>query len=359
MSKVLVTGASGFIGTHLVRALVERGDTVTCLVRPGSTIEPLEALGVRLCVGDVTDADSLTGAVAGQEVVYHLAGLTHALSARQFHAVNAAGTRAVAEACAAQGTPPVLVSVSSLAAAGPSAPNRSHTETDPPAPVSHYGRSKRSGELALAAFAHRVPITIVRPPIVFGGGDRLMLPLFTAVTRFGVQALPSLSHPRFSMIHVADLVAVLLAAADGGQRLTKGSASPSRPQSSVEPEPCETPTGVAAMGHGRGYYYASGGEAPTLGEFSRMIARAAGRRRLLLLHVPTPVTWSVAAVMELFAHVSRQPVPLSLDKAREATAGHWTCSAEKAASKLGFKPGAPLRRRIRQTVAWYRAAKWL
>lgn len=107
MSKVLITGASGFIGTHLASALAERGETVTCLVRPSSTVATLEALGVRLHRGEVADVDSLREAVAGQDVVYHLAGRTRALGARQFYAVNEHGARAVAEACAAGTTQPI------------------------------------------------------------------------------------------------------------------------------------------------------------------------------------------------------------------------------------------------------------
>ncbi len=337
MHKVLVTGASGFIGTHLVRALVERGDTTTCLVRRHSHVGPLEALGVRLCRGDVNDAESLRSAVASQDVVYHLAGRTGAVHRKHFYAVNEAGTRTVAEVCAARNTPPVLISVSSLAAAGPSAPDRPHTEADPSVPVSHYGRSKLAAEQALAAQAARVPITVVRPPIVFGSSDRLGLPLFASVVRFGVQAIPTLSRPRFSMVHAADLVSLLLAAADAGERLPAETAQPA----------------------GRGLYYASCGQDPTLGEFSQMIARAAGRRRALVVPVPPRVTWSIAAVLELFARVLRRPAALSFDKAREATAGSWTCSAAKAADALNFRPAATLEERVAETVDWYRREKWL
>ncbi len=348
MSRILVTGASGFIGRHLVRALVEAGNTVTCLVRRESAVESLQTFDVRLCVGDVTDADSLTSAVAGQDVVYHLAGRTRALSANQFFAVNEEGTRAVAQACANQMTPPVLVSVSSLAAAGPSTPDRPHIETDPDAPVSHYGRSKRAGELAIAAMAHRIPATIVRPPIVIGFGDRLGLPLFASVARFGLQALPSLASPRFSMIHVADLVALLTAAAEKGERLD------GRP-----PEARNNSGDRNDGATGQGLYYVSCGYHPTLGEFAHLIARAAGRRHTIVLPLPSPVTWSVAAIMELFAHVSRHPLSLNLDKAREATAGDWTCSARKASDQLGFLPAESLAKRVQETVEGYRQAGWL
>lgn len=357
MGKALVTGATGFIGAHLVRTLAERGETVTCLVRPSSMIAPLEALGVRLHVGEVTDPESMREAVAGQDVVYHLAGRTRALGARQFQMINRQGAQIVAEACAAEPTPPVLVSVSSLAVAGPSKRNCPWTETDPPAPISHYGRSKWAGELAVAAVARRVPVTIVRPPIVFGPGDRLGLPLFLSVARYGLQALPSLSPSHFSMIHVADLVTLLIAAAEAGQRINPRCAGWRESQNVTEPEPFGTESQSAPSFSG--CYYASGGQDLTLGEFSRMIGRAAGRRRTLLLPVPSPVTWSVAAVMELVGQLSRRGVSLNLDKAREATAGSWICSGKRAAVELGFKPVAPLEQRVWETVRWYREAKWL
>ncbi len=359
MGRALVTGASGFIGTHLARALLQRGDAVTCLVRPTSNVAPLEALGVHLHTGDLTDAASVRSAVAGHDTVYHLAGRTRARNAQQFHAANADGARAVAEACAAETTPPVLLCVSSLAAAGPSPRDRPHTEGGPLAPVSHYGRSKRAGELAVAAWAHRMPTTIVRPPIVFGGGDRLGLPLFAAVARFSVQTVPTLRQPRFSMVHVADLVALLMAAADRGQRLPPAAGSEGREETAPAPEPLAPATTSGRTDPARGCYYVCGGSAPTLGEFSQMIARALGRRRALVLPVPAPLTWSVAALMEMFGYVSRRPMSLNLDKAREATAGCWACSSEKATRELGFEPAAPIQEWVRQTVQWYRDAQWL
>ena len=134
MAKVLVTGASGFIGTHLVAALAARGDEVACLVRNSSKADHLPALGARLVFGDVTQRDSLPAAVAGQQVVYHLAGLTRTLQDRQFYEVNFRGAANLARTCARQETPPVLVHVSSLAAAGPVVNGRARVESDPPRP---------------------------------------------------------------------------------------------------------------------------------------------------------------------------------------------------------------------------------
>ncbi|HSL70508.1 MAG TPA: NAD-dependent epimerase/dehydratase family protein, partial [Longimicrobiales bacterium] len=173
--SVLVTGASGFIGLHLVRLLVARGRSVSCFVRPTSHVKELLAAGAELVTGDVTDRAGISRAIAlsNARVVFPLAGLVRALSPGDFMRVNAEGVEAIAAACTEQAERPVLLLVSSLAAAGPSAA-APKMESDPPVPVSDYGRSKFAGEQAAARHAGALPITIVRPCAVFGAGDRGM-----------------------------------------------------------------------------------------------------------------------------------------------------------------------------------------
>ena len=338
MAKVLVTGASGFIGLHLVDTLTDRGDQVTCLVRKSSKVERLQALGVRLVLGDVTHPESLPDAVAGQDVVYHLAGRTVALKGRQFYEVNRRGVIHVAKACARRQTPPVMVGVSSLAAAGPATEGRPLVESDPPLPVSHYGRSKRSGEHAAESFADRVPITIVRPPIVLGEGDRVGLPLFRPAIRFGLHLVPGLKPQRFSVIHADDLVELLILAAERGRRLP--------------------PLGERGEPSAQGYYVAACEQDPTYADLGRMIGESMGRR---VLAIPTamPFVRTVAAVGEAISQVSHHPLLMNLDKAREIAAGSWICSAQAAHEQLGFTVGAPLIERLRQTAQWYRKERWV
>src|SRR5690242_17622751 len=119
MPSVLVTGATGFIGLHLVEALMCRGDRVRCLVRPSSNIEPLRRLGVELIAAPFDDAGQLRAAADRVDVVYHVAGIIRAFRCAEFYQVNEEGTAKLAAACAAQPNPPRLVLVSSIAAAGP------------------------------------------------------------------------------------------------------------------------------------------------------------------------------------------------------------------------------------------------
>ncbi len=336
MSRVLVTGASGFIGWHLTSLLVERGHEVTCLVRKTSVTDRLLALGVRLLQGDVTDCDSLPPAIAQSEVVYHLAGRTMASGAGQFHRVNEQGVANVVRACAQRTTPPVTVIVSSLAAAGPAIDGRLRTETDRPTPVSQYGRSKRAGELAAENWADRVPMTVVRPPIVFGETDRATFEMFRMISRFRLHVVPGWGRSRFSLIHAADLAQLLVLAAERGDRIPSGE-----------------------NGDSTGYYFAACEEHPPYARLGRMMAEALGRRRMLIMPTIPSTIWSIAAVNQFLSTVYAQASALRLDKAREVRAGSWLCSPGRAVDQLGFSVAAPLADRLRQTAQWYRHEGWL
>jgi nucleoside-diphosphate-sugar epimerase len=336
MARVLVTGASGFIGLQLVEALLNRGDDVRCLVRSTSQVEPLVKHGVQLAHGDVTDRETLPGAVANVDVVYHLAGLTAANRLADYCRVNECGVQNIVQACAARTTPPTFVLVSSLAAAGPVVVrDRPRVETDPPQPVSRYGQSKRAGELAADARAGDVPITIVRPPIVLGPGDRTGAAMFRNVRRFRSFVVTGLGR-RLSVVYVADLAAALIAAADRGERLSGVAANP-----------------------GRGYYFVAAAERPTFGELARLVARSVNRPYAWPIPLPLPALWIVGGIGETIGHLTGRARYVNLDRLREVAAGDWICSSEKAQRDLQFIPGAPLEERIEQTTQWYKQHGWI
>jgi dihydroflavonol-4-reductase len=337
MVRALVTGATGFIGSHLVERLVHDGVEVRCLVRCPRRAAGLRALGTELVPGDVTDAVSLRAAVAGVDIVHHLAGRTLAFNFKQFLRVNAGGTANLAAACARLGTPPVLVYVSSLAAAGPSPFDRPRGEEEPPAPVSYYGRSKWQGERLLHETAGRLPATVVRPPIVFGPRERYFFDLFRFARR-GWQPVPSFGPSRLSLVHVDDLVEAMLAAAARGRRLVA---------EEVDRPPF---TGV---------YHVAGSDRLTLREIGDRVAEAMGQRPARTVSVPGWMCRSAAAVVETGGRLVGVQSLLNSDKLREAVAGSWTCQTARAELELGFRPGAPLLERLRQTFAWYREHGWL
>jgi len=335
--SVLVTGASGFIGQHLVRRLIERGDRVSCLVRATSPIDELRSSGARLIVGDATDRAGIERALAESraDVVFHLAGLLKAVRTADFARVNAGVVESVAAACAAHAGRPVLIVVSSLAAAGPCDGDQPLMEGDSPAPVSAYGRSKLAGELAAARHAGEMEITIVRPPIVFGPGDRGVLELFRPIAHSGLHVVPGRKERRVSLIHVADLVALLLLAAGKGERLR--------------------PDGAP----GRGFYFVAAEHNPTYAELGQAIARAMGKKRATVVHVPGPLVRLVGLCGDALGRVRQRPGWVNSDKMAEALAGSWMCSSAKARTLLGWSPAAPLAVRLRETAQWYRQAGWL
>lgn len=337
MARVLVTGGTGFIGRHLVQTLVQQGHTVRCLVRPSSQVQPLAELGVELVTADLMDDSRLKDAVRGTETVYHLAGLVRALRPREFYEVNQQGTARLAQVCARQTTPPRLILVSSVAAAGPVPRGRLRVESDPPAPVSHYGRSKLAGERAAAEFSVDIPLTIVRPGIVFGPWDRNLLRILKAIRQLNFHPTPGFFPPALSYIHVEDLVALLLRVDQRGAR--------------VPANPNEQP--------GHGYYFAVAPEYPSYAELGRLVRPMLGRRWAPVLPVASPIAWCVAGIHECLSRLRGRADELSLDKMREALVPSWACSGEAARKELGFVPARSLVERLGETIAWYRQQGWL
>ncbi|MDA8745125.1 NAD-dependent epimerase/dehydratase family protein [Rubripirellula amarantea] len=335
MARALVTGATGFIGSHLVRDLTRRGCEVTCLVRKSSSLSSLNEYRPRFVIGDIMDIDAVQQAMEGADIVYNLAGVTKALRESDFVEPNVTGARNVAACCSKAPNDPVLVHVSSLAAAGPSTCQRPRVETDAADPVSRYGKSKRAGELAVIEFASKIPISIVRPPIVLGEGDRDGFEMFKGIANWGVHLAPSLDDDRVSVIHADDLSNALIQVGMRGRRVTQS------PDDSA------------------GIYFASSGEDPTYAELGRMIGKALGRDHTWVVHAPKSAVWGIAAINELVSQACRRPHILNLDKAREATAGSWTCSSDALQHDVGFAADRPLFQRLVQTGEWYREQGWL
>ena len=191
MPTCLLTGATGFLGAHVARALLARGWTVRALVRGGpSRISELARSGVGVVPGDLSPQTDLAAAAAGADAIVHLAGVTKARTLEEYREVNARGTERLARGARRTAPDALFLLVSSQAAAGPARDGRPVAEEDPPRPVSWYGLSKREGEEALAREWPGTRV-VIRPSVVFGPGDRGLLVLFRAAAR-GVLPVPPL-----------------------------------------------------------------------------------------------------------------------------------------------------------------------
>ena len=342
INTVLVTGATGFIGQHLVEVLTQKGSRVICLVRHTSQISRLQPLGVSFIEGDITDEQSLPQSLAGIDVVFHIAGLLESSSRPRLYEVNEGGTRNLTRACAAHPKPPVLVVLSSLEAAGSSPDDAPRTENEPPTPITTYGKSKLAGEHAAAEHASQVPITIVRAPIVFGEWDRQTLNVFKLLrlARLGIHPMPLRRTMRLSLIHARDLAEFLILVADRGERLT-------------------SPTNMQGDS-GQGLYYVAYDENPTFTGLLQMAGAALGENQVRIIHIPQIFLWVLAFPYEAWYRIrSESPGVINLEKVKAALAGSWTCSSKKARMQLGFTPSLSLVDRLQQTIDWYQEQGWL
>jgi dihydroflavonol-4-reductase len=322
----LVTGATGFIGLTLAERLVARGEAVRALVRDAGRARELAGMGAEVVRGDVSRPETLPEAVAGVDVVVHLAGLVKAVTPQELFAVNARGTRDLAMAAAAAGRPRFLL-VSSLAAAGPSAPGRPRTEDQAPAPVSDYGRSKLAAEEALRPLAGELHATVIRPPLVYGPRDREFLPALFRMARARLVVKAGFGEKRYSIVHVDDLVDLILDAAGRGHRLERRGTE--------------------------GIYFGDDGVEHTWEGLAGAALGALGRRGLVL-PLPEAVSWVAAGASTAAARLTGRAAILSLDKMLEIREAAWTCSSQRARRELGWRPRHSLVDGMRQSVKWYR-----
>lgn len=321
--KALVTGATGFVGSHLAEALRRRGDEVTALVRSLKKAEALRPLAVRVIQGDLDDTAALAKAVEGQDAVYHVAGIISARSEADFMAANLDGTRHLVEAAKAAGAPRFVL-VSSMAAGGPSPRGRPLKGEEPPNPVTRYGRSKLAAERVVEA--SDLPWTIVRPPMVYGPRDREVLKVFR-IARLGIGPVFGDGTQELSAVHGADLADALIAAATSTRTIHK-------------------------------IYYACHAEVFTSTHFVRSVAGAMGKP-IAVVRVPLAIGRGMLAVTETAARIAGRTTILTTDKANEFFQPAWTGDPGPLTRDSGWTAAHDLTAGLAETWRWYRDAGWV
>jgi nucleoside-diphosphate-sugar epimerase len=328
--RVLLTGGTGFVGSHVADVLRESGYDVRALVRTSSDTRFLRpGPGLELVTGALDDRASLERAVAGCEVVVHAAGLIKARRTREFFEVNVAGTASLAAAAAAAGSVRRFVLVSSLSAAGPSSNGRPLDESATPRPVSAYGRSKLEGERAVRELAGDVSVTVIRPSVVYGPRDRATLSFFRAVRRGALPIVGDGSNS-LSVVYVADCAAAVAAALSSGPNASNG-----------------------------GTYFVDDGEPLVWREAVEEIELALGRRARLRIGTPAWALRVAAAANQARGEITGHPQMLTFDKLRELEQRHWVCSSVAARRDLGWAPRVRWAEGVSLAAEWYRREGWL
>jgi nucleoside-diphosphate-sugar epimerase len=326
--KVLLTGASGFVGSHILDSLRARGIPAAVLLRPASNKRFIEAHLAHLDVrtGAIDDPQSLAAAMRDVTHVIHCAGCVKALRVPEFYEVNQLGTRNVVAAVnQQQGRIQRLVHISSLAAGGPAPPDKPARETDLPNPVSEYGRSKLAGEQEVRG-ACRSEFVILRPPAVYGPRDAAFLPLFKAV-RAHIRPLLSGGRLALSFVFATDLAGAVVA--------------------------CLTHPAAAGK-----TYYAAAPEIVTACAFAEEVAT---QMKTWTLPVPLPAAllWPACLLQEILSRLTGKPNVLSRQKYAELRAAGWVCNPARLREELGFVCGTALKNGVAETLAWYRQHGWL
>lgn len=311
---VAVTGATGFLGRHVVTALGARGNRVRLLVRR----EPLDGewngMTPDVVLGSLSDRQALARLVDGVDAVLHLAGAIKARDDAEFLAVNRDGSRALAEAAAAAPSVRHFVHVSSLAARHPE--------------LSGYAASKRASEDAVFAALGADRVSVIRPPAIYGPGDRETLVFFQLASRKLVP-VPGSARARISLIHVHEAARLL---ADGVAGAPSGGVQ------------------VIADGCADGYGWR---------EILDAAAAAVGNRAPRYFSVPGGLLRGIGSSVGAVASFFGQSGMVNAGKIRELLHEDWSVSAVELRRSPDGQTGPSLLSGFAETAVWYRRAGWL
>jgi nucleoside-diphosphate-sugar epimerase len=326
MAEVLVTGANGFVGSHICEALLEDGYTVRALVRKTSDLTNIKDLQLNLVYGDICSPETLTAAVTGVAVVINNAGLIKAKDPRDFRRVNCGGTENIIEAVRRHNPGLTrLVHISSTAASGPAPDDCPINEEYRPSPLTEYGRSKLAAEQAILANKADVPSTILRPSAVYGPRDKEMYSFFKAI-KFGIKPLFGDGENYINFTYVKDLAQAVVKA------ISTSSVSGS----------------IYFVAERQAYAYREAGT----------IISSILKNRTITLRVPGPILGLAGIVSDGIARLRGKASVFTKDKAKEILAKHWLFDTSKIEQEMGFC-ATDFRTGAGETIAWYKERGWL
>lgn len=316
--RIFLTGGTGFIGNHLVRLLLARGEEIIALVRDPARATWAKEKNVHLLQGDLLRIPALPSKI---DIVYHLAGKTKAFQSAAYYTSNREGTASLFRALQGSGAAPRrVVFLSSLAAAGPSASGQGVREDDPPRPVTPYGRSKLEAEEITLQHKDRFPVVIVRATAIYGPGDMDFLDFFKWINR-GLLPVTRVQKP-VSLCYVKDLVEAL-------DLCSRRDIVSGEIFNVADPRPY------------------------TWEELGSAAGRALGKR-LIRVRIPIGFFYLAASLAELQSRLRRKPGIFNRDKFTDLKQPGWVANVDKARRLLSFVPRFTLEAGLEETMAWYR-----
>jgi nucleoside-diphosphate-sugar epimerase len=326
MDEVLVTGANGFVGSHICEALIKAGFSVRALVRKTSDLTNIKGLPLKFIYGDLNDASSLPAAVAGVRFIINNAGMVKALHAEDFQRVNCGGTENILSAIK-QYNPGIskMIHISSTAASGPSPGNFPINEEHPPGPLTAYGRSKLAGEMAVLAQKESVRSIVLRPCAVYGPRDKEMYSFFKTI-KLGIKPHFGSGENYINFTYVKDLAGAVVKS-------------------------------IASQAPSGSIYFVAEKKSYAYSEASDILAQILNRRTFNL-RVPGSVLSLAGKASEGVAKILGKPAMFTQDKVREILSKYWLFDTSKIEREMGFV-GTDFKIGAEETIAWYKEHGWL
>ena len=325
--KALVTGATGFVGSHLVDKLLEKNYEVYCLKRKTSSTKWLDGKNIKYVDGDLFSNEALEACIKDMDYVFHVAGVVKAKTKEGFYHGNSDSTKNLLE-ITYKVNPGLkkFIFVSSLAACGPEKTEKPVDENTVPDPITTYGLSKLKAEDEVYKYKDKFPISIIRPPAVFGPRDTEILIYFKTFSK-GLNSVIGFDAKYLSLVYVEDLADAIVLAAENknadGQK-----------------------------------YFVCFDKAYNWDEIGSLTSELLGKKALKI-RLPHSVLYSVGYLAELFSTFSSKPATLNIEKCKDITQLRWVCSNEKIKSELGFETKFTLEESFRKTIDWYKEMKWI
>lgn len=323
----VVTGANGFVGSHLVDLLLEKNYKVRCIIRKTSNLQWLKGKNVEIFDCGLNDKEKLRKAFSDVTFIFHIAGVVKSKTREGYFKGNVYTTRTLLEiAVEFKSTLKRFVVLSSQTVAGPSKNEVPVNENDPPNPITTYGRSKLAQENLAGQYMKQIPVTIVRAPAVFGERDTEIFIFFRTFSK-GLFTTIGFDRKLISLIHVVDLVRGILLSA-------------------------ENPIGAGKL------YYITSEKFYTWEEIGDVTGKIM-KKKPVHVKVPHFIVFFIAAIAQFLALFSSKPATLNIEKARDITRHAWICSPEKAEKELGYHQEIDINEGVSRTVAWYKNQGWL